>query len=74
MIGYVVIGWQWLKQAVVAHEQLQNANFQGQTKLFYEGIVHTMKFFFRYELPHAEACAKTMLNPEYLTNLKKERI
>jgi hypothetical protein len=33
-----------------------------------------MKFFFRYELPHAEACAKTLMNGEYLTNLKKEQL
>jgi alkylation response protein AidB-like acyl-CoA dehydrogenase len=72
MISYAVIGWQWLKQAVVAQEQLQKENYQLETKSFYEGIMHTAKFYFRYELPHAEACAKTLLNPEYLTNLKKE--
>ncbi len=68
MVGYVVIGWQWLKQSVVAQDNLQNENYQWQTQSFYGGIIHTMKFFFRYELPHAEACAKTMLNSEYLTN------
>lgn len=72
MISYTVIGWQWLKQAVVAQEQLQLEAFQLQTKSFYEGIIHTAKFYFRYELPHAEACAKTLLSPEYLTNRKKE--
>jgi butyryl-CoA dehydrogenase len=72
MISYTVIGWQWLKQAVVAQEQLQKENYQLETKSFYQGIIHTAKFYFRYELPHAEACAKTLLNPEYLTNLKKE--
>lgn len=73
MMGYVVVGWQWLKQAVVAHEQLQN-NSKVQPGEFYEGVIHTMKFFFRYELPHAEACAKTMLDPEYLTQLKNKKI
>jgi butyryl-CoA dehydrogenase len=73
MMGYVVVGWQWLKQAVVAHEQVQKKS-QTQTSTFYEGILHTMKFFFRYELPHAEACAKTMLDPEYLTQLKDKKI
>jgi hypothetical protein len=72
MISYTVIGWQWLKQALVAQEQLQKENYQLETKSFYQGIIHTAKFYFRYELPHAEACAKTLLNPEYLTNLKKE--
>jgi butyryl-CoA dehydrogenase len=73
MMGYVVVGWQWLKQAVVAHEQVQKKS-QTLTATFYEGILHTMKFFFRYELPHAEACAKTMLDPEYLTQLKDKKI
>ncbi len=72
MISYVVIGWQWLKQSIAAQEQLQIDNYQWQKQSFYEGIIHTMKFFFRYELPHAEACAKTLMNPEYLTNLKRE--
>jgi butyryl-CoA dehydrogenase len=73
MMGYVVVGWQWLKQAVVAHEQVQN-NSQTQPVVFYEGIIHTMKFFFRYELPHAEACAKTILDPEFLTQLKNKKV
>jgi alkylation response protein AidB-like acyl-CoA dehydrogenase len=73
MMGYVVVGWQWLKQAVVAHEQLQN-NSKVQTGAFYEGVIHTMKFYYRYELPHAQACAKTILDPEYLTQLKNKRI
>jgi alkylation response protein AidB-like acyl-CoA dehydrogenase len=74
MMSYTVIAWQWLKQAVVAEEQLKRATFEHQTQSFYEGIVHTMKFFFCYELPHAAACAKTLLNPECLTQLKKKEI
>ncbi len=68
-LSYVVIGWQWLKMAIIAQDVL-SAGKQGATPVsFYEGKVHTMKFFFRYELPHAEACAKTMLDPAYLTSL-----
>jgi butyryl-CoA dehydrogenase len=70
-MSYVIIAWQWLKQAVVAYTSLQ-ASDQNQTPDFYEGKVHTMKFFFRYELPHAVACAKTLMDAEYLTNLKKK--
>ena len=74
MLSYSVIAWQWLKQATIAYTQLQSSNFAMQSKEFYEGKVHTMKFFFRYELPHAEACAKTMLDPEFLTDMKKKEI
>lgn len=74
LLSYVVIGWQWLKQATIAYTQLQSSNFTNQTREFYEGKVHTMKFFFRYELPHAEACAKTILDPEFLTSLRKKEV
>jgi butyryl-CoA dehydrogenase len=66
-LSYVVIGWQWLKMAILAQEKLSKADFTAAPKAFYEGKIQTMKFFFRYELPHAEACAATMLDPEYLT-------
>lgn len=61
MAGYVVIAWQWLKMATVAQQQLA-ASGSAQTQGFYEEKIHTMKFFFRYELPHAAACAQTLLN------------
>ncbi|MEJ0056653.1 MAG: acyl-CoA dehydrogenase [Bacteroidota bacterium] len=71
MMSYAVIAWQWLKQAVIAYTQIQSADHSMQLNDFYEGKVHAMKFFFRYELPHAEACAKTIMDPEFLTNLRK---
>jgi butyryl-CoA dehydrogenase len=67
--GYVVIAWQWLKMAITAQEKLAKGQFEAAPKSFYEGKVHTMKFFFRYELPHADACAATMMDPAYLTGL-----
>jgi len=72
--SYVVIAWQWLKQAVVAYTSLQSGNFQNQRQDFYEGKIHTMKFFFRYELPHAAACAKTLMDAEYLTSVKRKEV
>jgi hypothetical protein len=33
-----------------------------------------MKFFFRYELTHAAACAQTLLDEEFLTNVKKKEL
>jgi alkylation response protein AidB-like acyl-CoA dehydrogenase len=74
MMGTTVVAWQWLKQSVAANTSLRQHNFHTQTKSFYEGIIHTMKFFFRYELPHAEACAKTLKHPDYLTNLKNKEL
>lgn len=68
-LSYVVIAWQWLKMAVSAQQALASKTTGSTPMSFYEGKVHTMKFFFRYELPHAEACAKTLVDPAYLTAL-----
>ena len=70
MASYIVIAWQWLKQAVVAQRAIIKGDYSAQTQEFYNGKILTMKFFFRYELPHAEACSNTLLNPEFLTNLE----
>ncbi|MBL7851655.1 MAG: acyl-CoA dehydrogenase [Cyclobacteriaceae bacterium] len=68
-VSYVVIAWQWLKMAACAQEILSKGDLGTTPRAFYEGKIHTMKFFFRYELPHAEACAATLTDPEYLTGL-----
>ncbi len=68
-LSFVVIGWQWLKMAAAAESKLKSGDYGATPKAFFQGKLQTMKFFFRYELPHAEACAKTMMDPEYLTNL-----
>jgi len=70
MAGHVVIAWQWLKMAVVAQKSLEAGDFTRQSKNFYAGKIHTMQFFFRYELPHAAACAKTLMAEGCLTNLE----
>ena len=70
-VSYVVIGWQWLKQAQAASDSLKNNNFRDQTRPFYEGKILALKFFFRYEMPHAAACAQTLMDPQYLTNLSR---
>ncbi|CAN5328460.1 acyl-CoA dehydrogenase [soil metagenome] len=74
MISYIVIAWQWLKQATIASACLEAGDYSNQVEEFYQGKVHTMKFFFRYELPHAGACAETLLDPEYLTDLQNHSI
>jgi butyryl-CoA dehydrogenase len=70
MAGHIVIAWQWLKMAVVAAKKIKMSDFQSHNLAFYEGKIHTMEFFFKYELPHAEACAKTLEDQQTLTNVK----
>jgi butyryl-CoA dehydrogenase len=49
--GHIVIGWIWLKQALVATESLPNAI--GEDMDFYQGKINACNFFFRYEIPKA---------------------
>ena len=59
----IVIGWQWLKIAVSA-KQAQDGD-QGSN--FYQGKIHTMKFFYTYEMPKTKSLAKILMNEEELT-------
>lgn len=59
-----VVAWQWLKQAVVAQEKLQAGN---EDLDFYESKIHTMKYFFHYELPKTQGLATRLTDTEVLT-------
>lgn len=71
MTSIMVIAWQWMKQALVATEKLEAQDFSRNTAAFYQSKVHTMQFFYRYELPHAAACAHTLVLPGELTQVKE---
>ena len=62
----IVIGWQWLKTAVAAQVALDNSNTT-QTSSFYEGKIHTMKFYYLYEMTKTKSLAKIIMNDEQLT-------
>lgn len=66
MASTVVIAYQWLKMATASKLALVtgNGNFKAE---FYESKIHTMKYFFKYELPEVNACLETLMNDEELT-------
>ncbi len=64
--GTIVIGWQWLKMAIVANQTIKNTN-GNQSEDFYQSKIQTMKFFFTYELIKTKGLAKTLMNKEELT-------
>ena len=66
-MGIVVIAWQWLKQATVAKQMMLTQNPQGDELTFYEGKLHTMKFFFHYEVPKILGLAARLKDTEVLT-------
>jgi butyryl-CoA dehydrogenase len=62
LFGLVVVAWQWLKQGNVAAAKLDSAE-----KTFYLEKIHTMKFFYHYEVPKALGLTKRLLDDEILT-------
>jgi len=65
-LGTIVVGWQWLKTASTAQEILEK-NEGNKSNAFYESKIHTMKFFYTYELIKTKGLAKTLMNNEELT-------
>jgi butyryl-CoA dehydrogenase len=70
-MGTIVVGWQWLKMGLTASDALLSGN-KTQTEDFYESTIHTMKFYFKYEMTRTIGLAKTLLDPEVLT-VKRDR-
>lgn len=66
-MGIVVVAWQWLKQGIVAKQLILTQNPQGDELAFYEGKLHTMKFFFHYEVPKTLGLAARLKDTEVLT-------
>jgi len=62
----IIVAWQWLKMGVAA----QRALIAGSglfTESFYEGKLHAMRFFYKYELPKTLGLAQTLMNDTALT-------
>ncbi len=65
-LSIVTIGWLWLDMATKAKQSL----LKGETKfseVFYESKIHTMKFYFKYEVPKTNGLAESLMDDEVLT-------
>ncbi len=71
LVSTGVIAYQWLAMAVKAKEALVTGQMRFKAE-FYESKVHTMKFFFKYEVPKMTSCKETLLNNEVLTIVKPD--
>lgn len=67
LFGIVVVAWQWLKQGTEAQSRLLSTHPTGDEQQFYESKLHTMKFFFHYEVPKTAGLATRLTDPENLT-------
>ncbi|GAB2560077.1 acyl-CoA dehydrogenase [Spirosoma aerophilum] len=74
MFGIVVVAWQWLKQAIIAKQALLTQNPQGDDLAFYEGKIHTMKFYFHYEVPKTLGLAVRLKDTEVLTIISEKEL
>ena len=62
----MVVAWQWLKMGLKAH-QMKEAGDNTYSEAFLESKIHTMKFYFHYEMPATGSLKHIILNPEMLT-------
>ena len=62
----VVLGWLWLEMAVDAKKEMANDD-RKYSETFYESKIHTMKFYFKYEVPKTNALAESLLSDEVVT-------
>lgn len=69
----IVVGWQWLKMGIQAKQALVTGNTKFGTE-FYESKLHTMKFYFKYEMPKTLSCADILLNEEVLTIVEEREL
>ncbi len=64
-LSLILMGWTWLNLGVHA---TKGGNYSDE---FYESKLHTMKYFFTYELPKTTGLSEILMNSETLT-IKKE--
>jgi butyryl-CoA dehydrogenase len=65
-MSIVVVGWLWLEMAVDAKKEGSNPN-RKYSETFYESKIHTMKFYFKYEVPKTNSLAASLMSDEVVT-------
>ncbi|WP_411031605.1 acyl-CoA dehydrogenase [Spongiimicrobium sp. 3-5] len=65
-LSIILVSWLWLDIAVNAKERLGGKE-TSYSKEFYESKIHTMKFYFKYELPKTMGLAETLMDGDPLT-------
>ncbi len=66
MFSTIIVGWQWLKMATAAKQALLTGSGTYSTT-FYESKVHTMKFYYKYEMGKTRGLAKVIMDQQDLT-------
>ncbi|MCB0656310.1 MAG: acyl-CoA dehydrogenase [Saprospiraceae bacterium] len=66
LFGTVVVGWQWLKMAIIAFQKQQEKAVQ-YSDAFYQSKIHALSWYYKYEMPRTTALAVILTNPQALT-------
>lgn len=66
LFGIIAVAWQWLAQGVAAKKALET-DCSAQDRCFYDGKLHTMRYFFHYEVPKTYGLAARLLESDGLT-------
>jgi butyryl-CoA dehydrogenase len=67
LFGLITVAWQWLKQGHVAAAALAKGGLSAEDEAFYKDKIHTMKFFYHYEVPKALGLSTRLMDEEVLT-------
>ncbi len=67
LFSYVAVGWQWLKQGIVANRSLENDELSIEQRVFLESKIHTLKYFFSYEIPRTQGLTTRLMEDRPLT-------
>ena len=71
--GNIVAGWLWLEMGTKAQKALTNGD-TGYSSEFYQSKIHTMKFYFKYEIPKTRALAEVLMDKQALTLSQDEKV
>lgn len=71
--GTIIIGWQWLKIAVKAKQSLLTGDNSHKAD-FFQSKIHTMKFFYKYEMPRTTGLAEILTDETLLTLPSEEEV
>jgi alkylation response protein AidB-like acyl-CoA dehydrogenase len=74
LFGLISVAWQWLKQAVVAQQNLVKENNTADDKIFYLSKIETMHFFFHYELVKTKGLCTRLMDEKIITAWKEEDV
>ncbi|MCM4166408.1 3-methylmercaptopropionyl-CoA dehydrogenase [Arenibacter antarcticus] len=65
-LSHLVLGWIWLDIAATAEKDILKKDNTYPLD-FYQGKIHTMKFYFKYELIKTSGLAKSIMHEDVLT-------